>query len=353
MNAGRRIVAAAGVLLLLLGAVFGCSLLLRDEAQQTGWHIRLNIAAPAASRAINVSEHEVTALIVRVYDPDDQLLETIDWQPDQGPRSYLVPVSQVGQHRIEVTHIGEDNGTAVQALESALFTIQAMRITVIDIVPGAIGVIQIDGEEADPASWMHGEWLLSKTGAPHVDLVKIDPDGTFGVYGGYDGSGGLIFGGTWSLDNSTWSAVIEGNLLTSIMDKTDDNQFFAGSWDPPELGPGDVYFYRKGFQPGGWIFDHVPTELTTGEEVEAFLEHQDLRLYSFTAPGAGFYEVRVDPGWEEDVLGVDVYADDEATVLWSPGDYPPELYLAEGQTVFIVVDAYRQDIAYSLKVVAL
>ena len=171
MNAGRRIVAAAGVLLLLLGAVFGCSLLLRDEAQQTGWHIRLNIAAPAASRAINVSEHEVTALIVRVYDPDDQLLETIDWQPDQGPRSYLVPVSQVGQHRIEVTHIGEDNGTAVQALESALFTIQAMRITVIDIVPGAIGVIQIDGETEQPAK-QDGTLTVSVTGV-------AAPDGTF------------------------------------------------------------------------------------------------------------------------------------------------------------------------------
>jgi hypothetical protein len=51
-------------------------------------------------------------------------------------------VKQLGQHRIEVTHFGEREGEQVQASESASFDIRAMKITVIDILPGCIGMIR-------------------------------------------------------------------------------------------------------------------------------------------------------------------------------------------------------------------
>jgi len=48
-----------------------------------------------------------------VYDPDDQLLKEIDWDAAEGPVSKVVQVNQAGMHRIEITHIGENNGEVV------------------------------------------------------------------------------------------------------------------------------------------------------------------------------------------------------------------------------------------------
>ena len=59
----------------------------------------------------------------------------------------MIPVKQQGEHHIEVTHFGERDGEQVQATESAAFSIQAMKITVIDVVPGCIGMIRVVGEE--------------------------------------------------------------------------------------------------------------------------------------------------------------------------------------------------------------
>lgn len=149
MKGMMRVAGVAGISLLLIAVLFGCSQPVREEIQGTS--VRITIVAPQAARAINVSEYEVIELVVRIYDPWEDLVATITWEPWEGLQSYVVPVSRAGQYRIEVTHIGAADGDIVEATEWAYFTIQAMRITVIEVVPGAVLEINVGGEGEEPA----------------------------------------------------------------------------------------------------------------------------------------------------------------------------------------------------------
>ena len=143
MTKKRNVSFIAGVSLLALFIIFGCTLRLQDDSKEDDWYIKMNIDIPAAAKAITVTEYAVTGLAIEVYDPQDQLIDTITWGAEEGLMSYQIPVSQEGLHKLEVTHIGEENGEVVEAEECATFNIQAMVITVIDIIPGCIGVINI------------------------------------------------------------------------------------------------------------------------------------------------------------------------------------------------------------------
>lgn len=135
----RKVPLVTAFLLLVITMLFGCSVLLEDGYEEFGWHIKLNINQPVATKAVTVSEYDVTGLAIEVYDPHGVLIEEIAWQTEEGQQSYLIPVSEQGQHEIVVTHISDNYGELVEAEESALFNIQAMVITVIDIIPGCIG----------------------------------------------------------------------------------------------------------------------------------------------------------------------------------------------------------------------
>jgi hypothetical protein len=126
------------ILALLLAA--GCPLALKKAG-----FIRLQIDPTGSSKGIAVADFEVTGLRIRVQDAVGGIMETIDWGAMEGSRSYLILVKQAGECEIEVTHIGEQKGEAVQAFESEVFEVQAMRITVIHIVPGCIGLIRVEG----------------------------------------------------------------------------------------------------------------------------------------------------------------------------------------------------------------
>ena len=149
MRGVMRVVTVAGISLLLMAVLFGCAQPVREEMQGAG--IRITIVAPQAARAINVSEYEVIALAVELYDPWDDLVATITWEPWEGLQSYVVPLSRTGQYRIEVTHTAEADGDIVEVMEWTYFTIQAMRITVIEVVPGAVLQINVGGEGEEPA----------------------------------------------------------------------------------------------------------------------------------------------------------------------------------------------------------
>lgn len=139
-------------LALLLGAALllqtGCPQPLGERGRdQAGWQIQLNVQPPVSTMAIEVSEYEVTGLLIELRDPLGELLRTIEWDATEGPRSYTIAVQERAQYQISVTHYGEKDGRTVKATESAAFNIQAMRITVINVVPGAIGVIGGDPGE--------------------------------------------------------------------------------------------------------------------------------------------------------------------------------------------------------------
>jgi hypothetical protein len=166
----KKITMLTGIAAMVLATLFGCSLLFRGAAEQSGWYIALNIGHPAGAKGITVSEHDVTGMRVEVYGPDDQLLDTVAWDAQYGTVSYLIPVSEEGSHRIEVTHISEENGELVEATESTIFNIQAMMITVINITPGLIGVIDISGGE---------EGQDKEDGSLTISVTEIDAeDGT-------------------------------------------------------------------------------------------------------------------------------------------------------------------------------
>jgi len=136
MSRPKALLEGALAILALLAGV-GCPLPLQ------GGLIRLQIDTTAESRGIAIGDFGVTGLRIRVRDPAGEVLEMIDWDASEGPRSYWIPVRQAGECEIEVSHFGQKDGEEVQADESEVFEVQARRITVIDIVPGCIGVIRI------------------------------------------------------------------------------------------------------------------------------------------------------------------------------------------------------------------
>jgi hypothetical protein len=106
--------------------------------------IRLQIDPTAASKGIAVGDFEVTGLEIRIRGPEGEQLKTIHWNAFEGSRSYLIPVREAGEHEIEVTHFGCLDKEAIEAVEASAFEVQARKITVIDIVPGGIGLIRIE-----------------------------------------------------------------------------------------------------------------------------------------------------------------------------------------------------------------
>lgn len=78
-----------GVTALCLFLLSGCNLMQWDTPEEAGWYIQLNINHPAKS--ISVSEYEVTGLTVEVFDPEQALIETIDWVPQDGSTSSPAP----------------------------------------------------------------------------------------------------------------------------------------------------------------------------------------------------------------------------------------------------------------------
>ena len=149
---GRKVLWLGSVAALALMLIAGCSLMPREgTGSEDGWYIQLQVQAPAASKGITVTDFNVTGLNIQVRDPAGEVLQAIDWAAAEGTQTYLVAVTQQGEHQIEVTHFGERNGELVQATERAAFNIQAMKITVIDVVPGCIGVIHVTpGQTEEP-----------------------------------------------------------------------------------------------------------------------------------------------------------------------------------------------------------
>jgi hypothetical protein len=150
MSKVKRLLSLAGVVALALALLFGCARLFWDAPQDSRWYIRLNVGNPGA-KAISVVEHDVTRVEVQLFAPGDSLpFYTLTWHAGDDPVSELIPVSEEGEYEIQVTHVGDDNGEPVEAKESASFNIAAMVITVINVTPGAVGVIEVEPGEIIP-----------------------------------------------------------------------------------------------------------------------------------------------------------------------------------------------------------
>jgi hypothetical protein len=158
MSKMKCVLGLAGIVVLALALLFGCARLFWGTTGQSGWYIQLNIGGPE-SKAISVVEYDVTRVEVELFAPgESQPFYTRTWYAGDDPVSELIPVSEKGEYKIQVTHVGDDNGEPVEAEETDTFNIKAMIITVIDIIPGCIGTIEI--EPGTPTDGTIGEPLL-------------------------------------------------------------------------------------------------------------------------------------------------------------------------------------------------
>jgi hypothetical protein len=338
----KRVLGLAGILVLVLGLLFGCARLFWNDDAQSGWYIRLNIGYPGA-KAIGVGEYDVTGLSIAVYDPGDQLLDAIEWDAVEGPKSYVVQVNQAGTHHIEVTHFGDNNGEVVEANESAEFNIQPTVITVIDVTPGMVGLIRVDGEVvSDPFAWLHGYWIQDEYAAPTSDYLEIREDGTYWWWINYDGSGGIDESGTWYVDSGLLIIVMEGMEVPTEVVKLSDDEFNLIMFGEEE------HFYRKGTEPY-WVFDLPSTPLTVSSDwTERIINDDEVQLFTFQAPVSGTYGISWkqvgDPDLPDYSAGIDVFAyrSDQETLIFGKemSGYPaPMLVLLDmDETIYIVVE---------------
>ena len=146
----NRVFVLIGAAALVVVMLIGCARLFWGTTGQSGWYIRLNIGDPG-SKAISVEEYDVTQVDVGIFAPGETLpFYTLTWYAGDDPVSELIPVSEEGEYEIQVTQVADNNGEPVEAKESASFNIAAMVITVINVIPGAVGVVEVEPGEVIP-----------------------------------------------------------------------------------------------------------------------------------------------------------------------------------------------------------
>jgi hypothetical protein len=131
-----RLLGWLAILALLVG--LGC-----PHLPEVVGFIKLQIDPTGASKGLTIGEFDVARLEIQVLGPEGEVLKSIAWKTRYGPQSYLIPAKETGEHKVEVTHIGNREGEVVQVVDSASFDVPARQITVIDVVPGCIAVIRI------------------------------------------------------------------------------------------------------------------------------------------------------------------------------------------------------------------
>jgi hypothetical protein len=194
--------------------------------------------------------------------------------------------------------------------------------------------------------WILGCWVQSIVTAPHTSTFEFRADGTWTLWESYYATGDEIESqGTWTLNGSTLSGTVVdfGPFTMEITKLSDDLWLMPDTQEGPEGA-----FYRRGTEPGGWVFDQelVP-RLIAGDWVEGNVEDLSMYLYSFTALEAGYYApefktlVSKDP---ENPSGFPyVYAADQLTELSADWDENEDgldaVAMNAGDLIYIVVDA--------------
>jgi len=256
MSGIKKILTMSAFILLIMAVFIGCPMLLKDSTVKSGQYIELNIGSETAAKAITVTEYDVTKLDVEIYDPQGALIDDFSWYPGEGQQSYLIPVTGEGEHEIVVTHISDDNGTVIEAEESAFFNIEAMVITAINIIPGLIGYIEITPENGDPPELIDltGYWDLywGLEGAPEIgpELFYICQTGS--VLECSYGFNGTISGSDITLE--AWVEMEEPGLFHVIMTGTVSGGEITGVISG-DLGPGTFYFVDSTMPFGRFDFE--------------------------------------------------------------------------------------------------
>jgi hypothetical protein len=188
MSRIRKLLSISGIALLIVATIMGCTRMFWNLGEQEGGYIRVNVGQPGA-KGIDVDYHDVTGLSITVYDPGEAELATFQWDAEDGPQSYVVEVNTTGTYGINVTHVSDANGELVEATETAEFDIEAMVITVINVTPGAIGMIEVEGGDGEEEINLTGYWAgfadIPDEGVQGPHLIYFVQTGN--ALEGYDG----------------------------------------------------------------------------------------------------------------------------------------------------------------------
>jgi hypothetical protein len=295
MSKVKRVLGLAGILVLALAMLFGCARLFLDTTERSRWYIRLNIGG-AGTKAIGVEEYDVTRVEVALFAPGESLpFYTLTWHAGDAPVSELIPVSERGKYRIEVTHVGDDNGEPVEAKESMSFNIAAMVITVITVTPGAVGLIEVQpGEQVD----LTGYWdaYLTPTGGntapPHLLYIKQTDSllNGFGVTGSVEDSAM-----TMSTDDgeATFSGTIESDgTISGTFDWTGETGIFEMERSDLSFGPFELSGLVSLSEDHGMGFKiETEIEYRLDSHIKAGPLEGSLSFISLTGLAAGSYSV--------------------------------------------------------------
>jgi hypothetical protein len=358
MSRIKRIIVIPGFALLIIVMLFGCARLYWSIDEQEGGYIRLNVGDPGA-KGIGVDYYDVTGVFITVYDPEEAELATFQWDAEEGPQSYLVQVNTTGTYEVVVTHISDDDGEVVEATETAEIEIEEMVITVIDIIPGAIGTIEVDGQPTgDPWAWLYDFWVQDACTAPYSQVLEIRETGTWHFWDRYDGTGGGEDFGTWYAEGDLlYIEQDDGMLPTEVTRPDEDTVIFV------EIDPNP--FYRRGTEPCGYVFDKTPIGLvvSAGEWTEGTISDTQKHLYSFQAPWTGSFTLSWKQAGDGDLpaytadIAVSAYQEDQYTPIFEweemSGYYDPKVFnLESGDLIYIVVEGRDQSGDYGIRIMS-
>ncbi len=213
MKKSDRGIILSGLAVLILTMLFSCSFAPGDVSGDRV--IAVSIGGGSSARLLEVDEYEVSSVDIEVFGPGGGLLKAIYWKSNDGPQTYYIQAEDFGDHEIVLTHRGKENGETVTAVESTFFSIVPMLITVIDITPGAIAVINVSGGEIiEPPCDMVGTWVgtVPFPGIEWTDYyveISFFEDGTATNFTYYSEGGSLhfdsTFRGTYTCDLPTLS----------------------------------------------------------------------------------------------------------------------------------------------------
>ncbi|MBN1835273.1 MAG: hypothetical protein JW820_05435 [Spirochaetales bacterium] len=149
------------------------------EGEESDWpggdggYLELTVDNPPTPRLIQVHEYNVTSLEIQVFDPAGNLIQEILWLPAEGSKTYRIPAQREGEYEIVVTHVSTEAQEEIRATESEKFYIQRMKITVVDIIPGVIGFINIDGSAQQAIELVREELLPLALEQSKADLYVL------------------------------------------------------------------------------------------------------------------------------------------------------------------------------------
>jgi hypothetical protein len=215
---------------------------------------------------------------------------------------------------------GSNLNTGYYRLDVTAFTADGIR------AGSATASFQIAKESN---AWIIGFWVLDRPYAPYTDSTDFNANGTASHY--MDGSLEGTF--TWSLNGDVLSFSDGTAHFDFTITKVSNDEFIF------DLG----HFYRK--VPGDSIFAKAETALSEGGWTEGTITEGGMKLYSFTAPSAGSYQI----SWEDSQnggaytgytgsIGVAAYKSDQVTPFFLNESRPPQtVSLGEGEKMLVIV----------------